>query len=280
MLIFSAVTPHPPILIPAIGQDSLEQIKKTQQAMQELASDFYAAQPESLIIISPHGELLENAFTINTAPEFKGSFKQFGDMETLLELKGDVSLSYQIKEALETKLPIQMVCQPELDHGVSVPLYYLTQNFLTRLSRLPTASDQLSDKKNLKIIPLGYCSQDYKTHFKLGQQLSEIIHSSEKRIAVVASGDLSHRLTKNAPAGYSALGKKFDRQLIEMIKQRDFEGVINMDQSLVEQAAECGLRSIIILLGVLAGRNCTPQILSYEHPFGVGYLVCNFELNR
>lgn len=263
MLVFSSICPHPPILIPTIGQDSLEQIKKTEQAMKDLADIFYASQPETVLVISPHGKLMENAFTLNTAPEFTLNFKQFGDLETELKFKGDIALAYQIKEAIETKVPIQMITESELDHGVGIPFYYLTEH-------LPA----------VKVISLGYCLQDNKIHFELGQKLAEIIHKSDKRIAVVASGDLSHALISGAPAGYSPLGKKFDKQLIDLIKNKKINEIINLDKGLVAEAAECGLKSIIILLGILSEQNYTPEVLSYEGPFGVGYLVCNFELNR
>ena len=46
-----------------------------------------------------------------------------------------------------------------------------------------------------------------------------------------------------------------------------------MDERLVSVAGECGLRSILILLGILSGNKIKPEVLSYEGPFGVGYLV-------
>ena len=35
MLVFSAITPHPPILIPLVGKENLEQIKATIEAMEK-----------------------------------------------------------------------------------------------------------------------------------------------------------------------------------------------------------------------------------------------------
>ena len=49
-----------------------------------------------------------------------------------------------------------------------------------------------------------------------------------------------------------------------------------MDKNLIEEAGECGYKSIIILLGALSlVPNFKFEILSYEGPFGVGYLVAN-----
>ena len=51
-----------------------------------------------------------------------------------------------------------------------------------------------------------------------------------------------------------------------------------MDKKLIFEAEECGLRSILILLGILNRMSYEPQLLSYEAPFGVGYLTLNFDL--
>ena len=94
----------------------------------------------------------------------------------------------------------------------------------------------------------------------------------------MASGDLSHRLTKDAPAGYSAKGKEFDQKLISLLKAHNIQDILNLDSSLVEEAGECGFRSILIILGILNQLDCKFDALSYEGPFGVGYLTANFKI--
>ena len=49
-----------------------------------------------------------------------------------------------------------------------------------------------------------------------------------------------------------------------------------MNKSLIDEAGECGYRSILILLGIFHELNYRIEVLSYEGPFGVGYLVANF----
>lgn len=262
MLSFAAITPHPPILIPTIGKENLKQTEKTQKAMEELEKKIFEAKPETIIVISPHGPLLPDAFSINLNPKYQSNLEEFGDFTTKLEFKADTVLAYQIKELMEDKnISLILTSEPRLDHGTVVPLYFLTK----RLSEVA-------------ILPIGYSLLDFKTHFNFGDSLKEIILNEQKRIAVIASGDLSHRLTKNAPAGYSAYGKEFDEKIVKLIENKNTVGILNLDPELIEEAGECGLRSIIILLGLLERINYTPEILSYEGPFGVGYLVANFKL--
>jgi len=262
MLVFSAITPHPPILIPTIGKENLKQIKKTAEAMKLLEEELYASQPDVIIIISPHGAILPDAFSINLSPIYRTNLEEFGDFGTKKEFKNNLMLINRFREEAEDKsLPLVLISEENLDHGSSVPLFYLTKH-------LP----------NIAIIPIGYSLLDYKSHLDFGDSLKNEIFNSNKRIAVIASGDLSHRLTKEAPAGYSTQGKIFDQKLIELLKKKDIKGILNLDPKLIEEAGECGLRSILILLGIIQRINYDFEVLSYEGPFGVGYLVGNFKI--
>jgi MEMO1 family protein len=260
-IIFSAIVPHPPILIPNIGKENLKQLKATADSYLKLEQDLYVSQPETIIIISPHGPLQDNVFSLNLSPEFYGDFKDFGDLTTKFSLTGDVGLAHKIKEKMEDQAPLHLTSDSRLDHGASIPLYLLTRH-------LP----------NIKIIPLYYSGLDLNAHYHIGQMIKNELLSIKSRVAVIASGDLSHRLTKTAPAGYSPKGKKFDKKLIDNLLKKQINEIVKFEHNLVADAGECGLKSIIILLGILDGIKYEPQLLSYEAPFGVGYLTMNFKL--
>jgi aromatic ring-opening dioxygenase LigB subunit len=63
-----------------------------------------------------------------------------------------------------------------------------------------------------------------------------------------------------------------------LLKRKDLRGILKMDTRLIEKEAECGLRSFLILLGIIEEYKYEVEVLSYEGPFGVGYLVANFKL--
>ncbi|MFH1456914.1 MAG: AmmeMemoRadiSam system protein B [Patescibacteria group bacterium] len=259
MLIFSAITPHPPILIPSIGKENLGVIEKTKQAMEKLAGDLYSLKPDTIIIFSPHGEIHLNKITINQSPILTASFGEFGDLVTKLQWCGNIGLAYKIYESFETKNQLRLVHTEKIDHGVSVPLFYLAKKL-----------------ENTKIIPINYSNEGFASHFSFGKQLSELIKSSSQRIAVIASGDLSHTLTKDAPAGFNPEGNKFDRKIIKLLEKKEYNQIVMTDPCFANKACECGLRSIAMLLGIIDEINLYPNILSYEGPFGVGYLVAEF----
>ena len=260
MLVFAGITPHPPLLIPNIGKDELKKINQTKEAMEKMEEDLYLSKPEVIVIISPHGSFFEKAFTINAHDHFLSNFSEFGDMNTKLEWSGYPFLAAHIDNmSYNSKMPLQLVSEENLDHGSTVPLFYLTQH-------LP----------NIKILPIGYSALNTKTHLDFGYLLKNVIMDTTKRIAVIASGDLSHGLTTDAPAGFSKNGQEFDEKLIELLENHNTTGYTNMDPNFIKEAKECGYRSFLILLGILKNMNYTFKNYSYEGPFGVGYLVGNF----
>lgn len=261
-LVFTAITPHSPLLIPSIGKEALKKLQKTEQALKKLEEDLYLTKPDVLIIISPHGNILGQAFTCNIAVEFKTDLKEFGDITTKLTFKGEMSLPSIIREeAKKDNFPVTLLSENTLDHGSITPLLYLTKHV-----------------PNISILPMGFCDLDAKTHVEFGYFLKEQIMNTTKRIAVVASGNLSHALSPNAPAGFSPSGKIFDEKIQELLASGNTSGLVQLDSELIAGAQECGLRTFYMLLGILRGVNFDYKSYCYEAPFGVGYLTANFVL--
>jgi len=272
MLVFAAITPHPPIIIPGIGSPKdLKLAKNTISAMEKLSQKISEAKPDTVIIISPHAAVHSDRFAIYASPHFYGNFGQFNAPSISQRFDNNLFLAEKIrKKADEAGIGAFLFGDPEsdhfeLDHGEMVPMYYLGKG-------LPN---------DTKVIPIAYSYLDRAQHYAFGQVMQEVADSPEfadERIAIIASGDLSHRLTPDTDNGYNNAGKDFDKQLVEFISQDKVRDIIEMDEEFIEEAGECGFRSILVLLGALEACKYQPEVLSYEGPFGVGYLVANFEL--
>lgn len=261
-LVFASIVPHPPILIPNIGKNHISKIEKTKQALEEVEQELYSSHPDIVIIISPHGEIDPRAFTINLNSDYEANFEHFGDFETKLKFKGDTVLMTFDKEKMLSKSQVNIISDKKLDHGISIPLYCLAKHL-----------------NQTSIIPIYFSMLDSQAHFEFGKELKEIIMNSNKRIAVIASADLSHCLNENSPIKCDPAGKIFDQKIIKLIEDCDSLGIVNFDYNLAEKANECGLRSIQILAGILSDVKHKPQVLSYESPFGVGYAVISINMN-
>ena len=263
-IVFAATVPHPPILIKEIGKDHLKKIKKTQAAFKTLEQELYAAKPESIIIIAQHGNILADAFNINLNADYTGHFKEFGDFAVEFKFRSDYMTIQNIRagDEMHKKVPITLTSDQAIDYGFSVPLHLLTQHL-----------------KNSSVVPITTSGLDSQAHFDFGKFLNDQLSKIDKRIAVISSADLSHKLTEDAPAGYSKNAKKFDEEIIEAIKKNDVKNLLKINEEKIVDAGDAEIKPIITLLGIINTISFKPEILAYEGPFGVGYLVANFKLS-
>lgn len=261
-LVFSALTPHPPLAFPSIGKENFSTLVKTRQSLERLAQDFHAAQPEALILLTPHGDGVAETVVAEVGERLHGDLRQFGDLTTTIDVPGAGALALQLRErARKFDVPLLLQTPESLDYGTTIPLCFLWNG-----------------SRPIPVLPIRVPPLSVKTLTALGQLLSEECHEHRERIALIASGDLSHCLTSSAPAGERPEGKIFDTRLLKQIQQKHFDSVMKFDPQLVDQALTCGYGVIVTLLAALAQRPVKPELLSYEGPFGVGYAVINFVL--
>lgn len=261
MITFAAITPHPPIIIPSIGKGKEKEVKETQRALDELEQRLYLSKPSRIVCISPHVGLFDNAFTINAHHTFIAGFERYGDMATRAQWKGSPHIAASITQhARKEGLHVRLMSDELLDHGASVPLLILLRHL------------------DIPILPIGFSGLTPKEHLQFGEFLKDIFTESPERIAVIASGDLSHTLTTDSPAGFDKVGAQFDAEFIEKLETRNTVGLAQIDENIVSQAKECGYRSTLILAGILKDRQYSFENMCYEAPFGIGYLTGQFIL--
>ena len=262
MIVFSAIVPHSPLLNPTVGKEHLAKLETTRQAMVVLEQELYASHPDTLAIFTPHGQATPHAFAIALEAKYTGSLKDFGDFGTKIECLADFMLIDHIQRSLRDKnIPVALQSGAELDYSVVVPLYYLAAH-LQKYTIVPIASSLL----------------DLKTHLEFGRALQEELAASNKRIAVIASADLAHRLRPEGTEGFSPLALDFDEKVRALLSSGKAEDALAFDPVMVKESGECGLRPIVMLLGTLEGMNFKTETLSYESPFGIGQLVANLKI--
>ena len=265
-IVYGCIVPHPPLLVPEVGGGREIEISATTKAMKELARRLAEKRPETVIVISPHGTMLYDSMGIATAGSLRGTMRDWGARSADHDFENDPDMVAALQaEASASGIPLDSIGDREynLDHGVMVPIYFLIEGM-----------------KEVPLVPLTFSMLPLSAHFSFGQAVRRAAERTGKRIAIVASGDLSHRLIRDAPAGYDPMGEVFDKTLIEAIQSYDVPAILNLDEQLIDRAGECGLRSIVILLGALDGLEVKPDVLSYEGPFGVGYLVASFDVEE
>jgi len=258
--VLGIIAPHPPIMVPEVGRDEAAVTIESAEAMHAAARLLAEFDPDTVVVMSPHSSAVRDAFAIDAGDRLDGDLAQFGAPEVALHVKGDPQLARAVMAEAEARdLPTidrrRIPNGTEADHGILVPM-----SFLDPQGHWPVLGLSLS------MLPLPH-------HREFGRAVAAAANKLGRRIAFVASGDCSHRLKPGAPAGYSRSAPKFDQELARLIATGDFEGLMEIDPRLVEEAGECGLRSFVTLGGVLENSDAAARLLAYEGPWGVGYLT-------
>lgn len=250
----AALMPHPPVLIPGVGGSRCLDVEPTIQALKSLANTIVSHQPDLLILLSPHSPRPSSHFSLWLQPRLRGGFEQFGDTETEIDLPNDLSYA---KALLQEANPIfHELMETKLDHGATVPLYFMQEAGWVGA----TVVIGLTDRPPAEL--------DH-----LGRQLQHLCLKEERRCALIASGDMSHRLKPGAPCGYDPAAQSFDQQFVTAIQEQRLATIATIDPALRLLAAEDVVDSTLVALGALREADRNSHCLSYEGPFGVGYTV-------
>ena len=257
-IVFAGIVPHPPLLVPEVGGARIEQVADSERALKEFSRRLIATHPETVVVISPHSPYDVRQFSARSTNRLKGDFYEFSAPDVEMTFANDLALLDALgRTAEEEGVALRRITADcPLDHGAMVPLYYLHEAGW----RGP-------------VVVVGFTQQSIEKHLAFGRAIARATRALNRRTALVASGDLSHRLIVGGPYEYEPTAYLFDQQIVEAIARGDSQAVITLDPELRYRAGECGYRSIIVAIGSVAEDLRDHEVLSYEGPFGVGYMV-------
>lgn len=259
-IIKTYTVPHPPLIIPDIGKGGEEQIKKTTESYETIAKEISEIKPDTIIISSPHTTMYSDYFHLIRGTKVKGNFSNFNASQISFEEEIDKELVLEIENVSKKyNFPAGRTKETELDHGTMVPLYFIRKYY-----------------KEGKIIVLGPSFLPLIDNYMMGIIIKEAVNNLNKKVVYVASGDLSHKLQTYGPYGFSKEGVEYDKRIMEVCSNTNFNELLNFDESFLDKAAECGHRSFTIMSGTLDGLNVKAKYLSHEDITGVGYGIITF----
>lgn len=259
------IVPHPPILIVGKDEDK-NKLAPTLESFHKISDDLEKSDAELVVLITPHGPLFVDGLCVYDRPQIVGNFSSFGHKEITGIWDNDISFIDELLNKsnqadipfvkLDPKIIEEFNLSSELDHGAMVPLKLLEKGLT-----------------NKKVVVINYGLLPVDTLYKFGQLITETLNGQGKSGVIIASGDLSHYLSEDGPYGYREEGVHFDHQYVKAFAEGDWKKLLFVDEDLLEKAGECGKRSIEILLGAFDSIIYETDTLSYQGPFGVGYLT-------
>ncbi|MCH4166081.1 MAG: AmmeMemoRadiSam system protein A [Megasphaera sp.] len=265
----AALFPHPPIMIPEIGGQELQKMDATVQAVSDASTMITAQHPDTIVIISPHNYIFSDGAAIFPEPRIYGNLGDYGYPELSMEWATDMDLAEEIIHQANGVTALHRIDNHWgekyghtvfLDQGAFVPLYYLRQAGFGG-----------------SIVLMAPRFDNYDAMTALGGLVIKAAEKLGRRIAIIASGDLSHRLLEGSPNGYSPSGEIFDKTVMSALKRQDPSILRSMTATLIDEAGMCGLPSVYFLFGAIGGGTNAMPVYSYEGPFGVGYGVVLYQ---
>lgn len=262
------ILPHSPQLISFIGKGKEQYAQATLHAIEAICLDLADQKPDTTIVISPHGVTFSNSMYIS------GSKKNCGELEYTrryipFSYRNDLDLVKEISEAAQKrKIPASPATAKDLRKyglsdrlcfAVTVPLYFLRPHW-----------------NDFSLLTVGISNLGASEHFRFGAAIKEAIDQTDRRVAIIASGELSHHnkaVTEKAEGENSVVSSVFDVDLIRKFARNDLLGILDISQNSRNIAQDCGVDGFHVLLGTLGTHSMKCDLLSYEAPFGIGLMT-------
>lgn len=268
-IIFGAMVPHPPLIIPQVGKGEEAGIEDTVNAYKEVGRKVAELEPDTIVISTPHSVMYYDYFHFSPGASATGTFSRFGVSSS------DWSMTVDYDEefvqtlcgfADELSFPAGVAGERDaaLDHATLIPLHFVREA-LPEGSALP------------KVVRVGLSGMPLSYHYMLGMLIQKAALDLGRNVVYIASGDLSHKLKKDGPYGFDAAGPEYDERIMDVMGSASFGELFSFDGDFCDRAAECGHRSFVMMAGAFDRTAVKVRKYSHEGPFGVGYGICTYE---
>jgi aromatic ring-opening dioxygenase LigB subunit len=240
-IVFAAVAPHGGIIFPEEGGDVAA---ATHAGMEELGRRFAAAEPEAVVVFTPHNVHVEGHFAVVTSAWLDGGqpvalhvpVDRDLALACLEQIDGALAVSYGGNDPAEAEMP--------LDWGTSIPLSFLR------------------DVPAVVISPARELPAE--AHIAAGRAVAEA--AGERPIAIVASADHGHAHDPDGPYGFDPAAAEYDGRIVEAISKDRLGELVTLDPAFVAAAKADSWWQLLMLQGAIGGLGLEVELLSYEAP--------------
>jgi 2,3-dihydroxyphenylpropionate 1,2-dioxygenase len=255
-------TVHAPQLIDPPPTEDAEQLRLTWAAMDRLGRRLDETQPDALVLIA--GDHLEGfflncvaPFTIYLAEQAAGTF---AGRHWTYPVATKLALSL-VEDMLEAGFDMAYSQEAELDHASLVPLHYIVGT--RAIPILPLFV-------NVYVPP----QPAPKRCFQLGQTLGELLRKRPERIAVLASGGMSHY---PGTERYGQPDFDFDYKLLDELKAGRGQKLLDCSAQRLDETGNVELRTWLVAMGMI-GANRSFDLYTYQPSWHHGYAVGEWTL--
>ena len=276
-LVFACIIPHGSMTIPLLGEKDANKALQTRRSMEELGRRLAAVQPETLVIITPHGHRIDDHFSLLNNRRVQGTLgpePESNGHSFTLTFEVDRELNAAIVEAahaldvpvarLSYAVPDETQFWQPLDWGALVPLWFLGMP----LNPPPKVVIAGSDRNNM----------DWQLFPPFGLAIRKAAETLNRRIAFIASADMGHGHDEDGPYGFDPASAEYDEATIEAVESNSLGRLLTFDLNWVKRASTDSFGQLLNLDGAIEGTNLRPEFLSYEVPTYFGMMCVAYQL--
>ncbi|MAL01642.1 MAG: protocatechuate 3,4-dioxygenase [Alcaligenaceae bacterium] len=265
-VVFAGGCSHVPDLLARPEIDPEDAVERLKAAYARLRDALAEAKPDVVVVTTDcHFQSFETgAFVVGVSDQHTGSMEFFKRPDLDLTVQGDPDFAQQIvQSARDSQLEVEAAPAVNLDHGLIVPLRQV----------LPTP--------DTKVIPI--VTQPARTFSPFGarafgEALRNAIEGSGKRVALLATGGLSHWLD---PGKFGAVDTAFDDYILRMLENGRGLDLANLEPYPLLDHGQYEFLNWLIVLGAL-GPGVRAQVYAYEplEASGGGWTVVNMNVDK
>jgi aromatic ring-opening dioxygenase LigB subunit len=257
VIVFAAIAPHGG---PVFDQPHAP----TRRGMEELGRRFASADPEAVVVLTPHGLHVDDHFAVVRSARLAGDASQWTDADTRFEGPGEPVLADACLQELQADgLPALGITfgataagasTMPLDWGALIPLWFM---------RAPA------------VVVTPCRSRSNEEHVRAGAALARA--TGDRRVALIASADHGHGHTADGPYGYAAESAPYDALMQELVAGNRLGELAGIDAGWAVAAKADSFWQLLMLHGAI-GDAYDAELLSYEAPTYFGMLTASFTL--
>ncbi|MCL6518127.1 extradiol ring-cleavage dioxygenase [Alicyclobacillus sp.] len=260
--VFACIVPHGSEIIETLSGGRPELMARTRASLESLGARMRQAAPEVLVVLTPHGVRLDEAFAVSDCERMEGSVEDGGASVGMQRPVDRVLARRIVQTARADGLPVMGVnfatakgplsCLP-LDWGAIVPLTFMPEVPVVVIT--PTRQRSFADQ------------------LRFGAALARAVGESGRRAGLIASCDWAHAHREDGPYGYHPAASRLDELVVNALKADDLEALARLDPRFVDDAKPDGIWQALILAGAIPKGWRRTEVLSYEVPTYFG-LIC------
>lgn len=261
MLVWSCIAPHGGEVIPELAGHNLDRMAHTRNGMRELGARCLAAQPETIVVYTPHGLCQDGIITLSLSPRASGTLQ--GEAGGRIEVDFEVDQEFAATLANQVSalgIPLggavfsegsELAPDFPLDWGVTVPTWFMGANWV-RKPRIVVACPSRALPRALLV--------------SFGLATARTAETLGRRTAIIASADHGHGHDPDGPYGFSPTSEEYDTAFCEAVRSNRLSDLLDWDEEWVQSALADSYWQTIMLYGAQLHTPMDADLISYEAP--------------